>query len=291
MRQDTVITIETVLQKVTDLRPLPIASEVLTLLREEDPSVDVRRVLSADPALAAKVLRVANSPFYGMRSRISTIDQAVLVIGTRATLSIIVAVATFSSVRSSKSTPESLEGRVTFLRHAVGCGITARLLADGRRCNPEEAFLAGLLHDIGWLALLEFYPDVLVRLPGDAYTDFDDPLGEREILGFDHQDIGAGLLEHWRLPAAIVHALRRHHQPLEADGTADSGALLNLLYIADRLSPLAEKEAAEGQLILQFVRSDVAKTLAVTDSEIATVKRQLPGLLAETLAILKGADL
>ncbi len=289
------VTIENVLRRVKDFPPLPqVGTEVLRLLEDPAASVeDLVGLLSKDPALAAKVLRVANSPFYGMLKRISTIQHAVVVLGFQATGSLVLAVATLGALRSPSSTRSGLAARKRFVRHAVACATTARQLAQGRWPNPDEAFLAGLLHDIGKLALMEFFPDEMENLMQAQQADPERPdyLAEQRALGMDHQQVGAALLERWGLPPAIIQAVGRHHEPLDAGGKLAEGRLAALIHTAEALCGDLEDGPEPVTSTRHAVDGAVLAAAGLSEPIVAEVESKLPALVEETWAAWEGTVL
>jgi HD-like signal output (HDOD) protein len=190
-------------------------------------SRDLERIVGEDAALAARLLRIANSALFGFPGRIETLSHAITVIGTQQLRDLALACSVTSLFRNIPRERLDME---SFWRHSVACGCAARLLASLRReTNVERHFVAGLLHDIGRLVLLSEAPREAQAVLQEA--------GERgELLyrieydrfEFDHAQLGGLLLEHWRLPAAHVAAVRHHHAPGRADGYKVEASLVHL---------------------------------------------------------------
>jgi len=205
---------------------------------------DFATVLSSDPGLAARVLKVANSSFYGYRATIDSLPRAVMVIGMHGLRDIVWAT---SCVSTFASLPPRLVDMGSFWRHSVYTALVARLL--GAKCrvqNKERLFLAGLLHDLGRLALYHVMPEEMAAVIGSA-TVVNEPafLRERRILGFDHAAVGAELLAEWGLPKSIVEAVGFHHEPwLATEGRKDASILHLATYMADCAGYHGTKETA-----------------------------------------------
>jgi putative nucleotidyltransferase with HDIG domain len=220
---------EEVIARLKQLPSLPSAvSEVLASFANEDIDVDkVAQQIARDQGLAARVLRVANSSFYGLQTKVGTIHEAVVILGFRAVRSMVLAVGMNGVFRVEQCPGFDAPG---YLRHGVGVALAARSLAPLGRHSPELAFTAGLLHDIGELLLASSFSSQYVEVL--AYRKHHDCFlveAERAILGIDHAEVGGLLAETWRFPPAIREAIAYHHEPAET--SVDS--LANLIHVAD----------------------------------------------------------
>jgi HD-like signal output (HDOD) protein len=176
---------------------------------------DIGRVISEDPGLTARLLRIVNSAFYSFPSKIDTISRAVTIVGTQQLRDLALAT---SVMKVFKGIPEDLMNMEAFWCHSVGCGITARVLASHRReANLERYFVTGMLHDIGRLLLFMNLPKqtrtALMRcqLSGELLYQV-----EYEEIGFDHATVGSTLLQAWNLPASLEEVVAFHHAPHKA---------------------------------------------------------------------------
>ncbi|MEQ8497675.1 MAG: HDOD domain-containing protein [Gammaproteobacteria bacterium] len=218
--------------------PPDVCMRVLELVRSERASADdIAQVVATDPALTVRLLRIVNSPLYGLRGRIETVPRAVTVLGIDALSSLVVAV---SAVASFGRIPSKLVNMDTFWRHGVLCGLIARALARRARVlHPERLFTAGLLHDIGSLVLYHQVPDtmrgLLTAADGAEQRLYD---AELATFGYAHAQLGGLLLESWGLPATLHDAVTWHHEPARAEHAPIEAAILHL----------AEKLANHGGL-------------------------------------------
>ncbi len=219
-----------VLERVRKLPGLPATVlEVLRLLADDDAMLDhVARAIAKDPALAARILRVANSPFYGLARTIASVKDAITVIGLRNARTLVTSAAVMN--RFAALDAEFFEARA-FWRHAVAVACCARRIARTAGADQEWCATAGLLHDLGCLALLavapvEYRAAVSMQRAADCW-----PMeAERATLGTDHAEAGAVLIAHWRLPEAIADAVAFHHAP-----TATSSMLACVVHVADAM--------------------------------------------------------
>ena len=169
--------------------------------------------VSVDQGLVTRVLRLANSSFYGLANRIDTITQAVSLIGMRQVRDLALATAVvdlFKDIRGG-----ALDGR-RFWEHALAVGTTSRLIAAKRgERETERHFVAGLLHEIGLAVMAQQQPALVAANLAKA-AEAQQPLSmiERRDLGYDHAEVGGAVIEHWRLPPALVETTTHHHHLL-----------------------------------------------------------------------------
>lgn len=223
------VTAEDVVACLRQLPALPAAvAEILASFAGEDTDVGrLADLIAHDQGLAARVLRVANSSFFGLQHQVGTIHDAIIVLGFSAVGSLVLAVGA-NGVFHSNQCP-GFEAAVR-LRHEIGVGLAARTLAPLAGQRPDLAFAAGILHDIGELFLAANFPQpyqavLAYRHQHHALTT----TAEAAVLGITHAEVGALLAETWRFPPALRDAIADHHAPAAA--AADS--LANLVHVAD----------------------------------------------------------
>jgi putative nucleotidyltransferase with HDIG domain len=220
---------------LVDLPPMPmVALKVMHLV--DDPTtntLELARTIAADQAITFKVLQLANSSYYGYRRQIMTLTQAIAVLGVRTIRSLVLLYSIPASLkRGGRTGPQEK----ALWEHSVGTALTARLLAQkAGNTDPEMAFVAGLLHDLGKSILLFKEPDEMSRVLYDAWPpggtiETDD---EKKSFGFDHAEVGARVLEEWTFPVPYVEAARRHHQP---EFSGDYAWETRLVAAANRIS-------------------------------------------------------
>ncbi len=181
-------------------------------------SREISGVIEADPALTARLLKLANSPFYGQRGMVSNIRNAVVVLGRKTIRSLALAVWTHT-LRAQAQTPEEMQLLTPLLAHGLAAGVAARWLAERiSKELGEDAFMAGLLHDIGRVALVaqmggEYQTWILAAVQHTGVSLHDK---EAAVLGFDHRALGAALMTSWGLPPFLVSVAEHHH-----DGSID----------------------------------------------------------------------
>lgn len=212
--------------------PPAVAVELLALAQRDDVDVDqVAAVISRDPAIVSKILRVANTPLFGAR-KVTTIKQALMTLGLR---SVQVMALSFSLVRPPAASDGGFD-YVAFWRGSLTAAVAARLLAA--RFLPrlqDDCFVAGLLLDLGILAGRQAWPAKYDYVASRSRGSADDGAQvERSLLGTDHMELGAHLLARWGVPELVVTAVRHHHRPdtLAADAPATTRKVVQLMEIA-----------------------------------------------------------
>jgi len=173
---------------------------------------DIAQVVNLDTALSARLLKIVNSAFYSFPSNIETVTHAIAVIGTEQLHSLVLAT---TIIANFKGIPDKMLNMNLFWRHSLGVAIIARNLAiHCRETNPERFYLAGILHDIGRLIILENLPDEakeIIRRQNEVGGTMWQI--EREVLGFDHGEVGAALSHSWNLPLSLEEIIGNHHNP------------------------------------------------------------------------------
>ena len=207
------VDIDQVVKRVRDLPSLP--SIVLDLIASfERGDVDatiLAEKMSRDQALAAKTLRLANSSFYGLPAKVSTVRQAIFVLGFDSARSLAVASSVIETFSGSTFRRIDVAG---FWRHSIAAALCAKNLARRAGVDQDYAFIAGLLHDIGRLVLASGFPADHARVidccERDGLAMSEAELG---VFGVDHQRIGQMLAEAWKFPPVIQRAIGQHHAP------------------------------------------------------------------------------
>jgi HD-like signal output (HDOD) protein len=193
-------------------------------------AIHVANVISKDPNLSAKLLKVVNSAFYSFPSKIDTISRAVMIVGSKQLSTLALGT---SVINIFQDIPADLVDMKSFWKHSIACGISARMIASYKNVsNTERLFVAGLLHDIGRLLIYKHLPregrEIFLQA---KRTNCLLRSAELEILGFDHTQIGGMLLKKWKLPLMLEQAVGNHHQPSQSQYSLEA----TIVYIADIL--------------------------------------------------------
>lgn len=197
---------------------LPVLPKITIRLLEALDSPDssakeIAEIIEADPSLTARLLKLANSSFYGHRGMVSTVRNAAAVLGSKTIRSLALAVWT-NTLRSRTRNAEEMALMTPLLAHGQATGVVARMLAERiSRDLGEEAFMAGLLHDIGRVALVAQMGKKYLTGIIDSALREGVPLHEKEseILGFDHRALGSALMTSWALPPFLAEVIEKHH--------------------------------------------------------------------------------
>lgn len=222
------VSVEKIISTVGELPASPaIVSSVMGLTSNLDTDVEqLGKVLSTDQALSAKVLKLSNSSFYGRAKDVGTLKEAILILGFYTLRSLVIASSTHSLYK--RKDESQLEQKLW--EHSLATAMACRLICKKiRHRQMEEAFIAGLLHDIGKLVLSQKLTgeyDVIcgkVESNGAAFIDV-----EREELGFSHVDVAQLLLSKWNFPTFLTEAICAHHNPEQAGEEYDPASAKSL---------------------------------------------------------------
>jgi putative nucleotidyltransferase with HDIG domain len=186
---------------------------------------DMGNVIGSDQAITSKLLRMVNSAYYGFPRRISTISQALVVIGIEGLRSLIMGL-------SVQPLFQSETGRLLW-HHSIFTAAAAKIITQKYgNVHPEESFVVGLVHDIGRLVLNQHFPDEFEYF-NLLYMDNNQAIDvEREVFGMDHGEIGARIANNWNLPPKIVESIKYHHKP----NVAQQNQVVLIVCIADGLA-------------------------------------------------------
>ncbi len=202
-----------VVNRTVELTPLKTAATRAIQMAEDEHSaaMDLATVISSDPALTAKLLRLANSAYYGYSRQISNVREAVILLGMRTVRSVAISSAIIDAFGGAQAT-EHFDPDL-FWAHSVCVGLVAEAIARNMRgARPEDAFTAGVVHDIGKLAVMTCEPQLFDELNRMVVEDRV-PYGQAElrVLGFGHEHAGSRLAERWKFPISLVDAIANHH--------------------------------------------------------------------------------
>ncbi|PLY48303.1 histidine kinase [Janthinobacterium sp. ROICE36] len=264
----TRLSFEHIIRQIQELPSLPVVVlELLSSMDQDDTDVHVlAQKIELDQALAAKTLRIANSSFYGMQSKVTSIPQAVSVLGFHSIRTVVTACALTGSFAPVNGGFDFQ----AFWRHSLATAIAARLLAPHLRINPETAFTAGLLHDLGTLVLVTRFPaeHALVRNYRQAH-DCQMADAELAVIGIDHAQVGSALAAYWKFPEAIQQAVADHH----AIDRLEAGSLPLAVHMANAVA-LALDLAGIDNALVPPLSPAVWRSLALDEQAWLALLRQ-----------------
>jgi putative nucleotidyltransferase with HDIG domain len=225
------LNLQLIAAKAGDLPPMPTLA-VQALQMTKDPKVsarDLQAVITRDQALTARILRVVNSAMFALRGEVATVSHAVAVLGMDAIRSIIMSASVQQVLQSGGAKGHDLGTRLLF-DHSWGAASAARVLAESTRYpNAEEAFLCGLMHDIGKPILMRNFAGRYTQVMADVYAG---RAGfhtlELQAFGFSHAHVGALVAERWNFPWRYSEAIGFHHDPLSASENLHLACITNL---------------------------------------------------------------
>ncbi len=238
-----------------------------------DPDADGRQIgelVCQDPALAAQTLRVCNSPFFGLPAEVSSIHQAVVLLGMEMVQGLVLATY-FQTALKNESLPGGwLDGAAD---HAIATAHIARWLlqALGEPLQAGSAFTAGLIHDVGKLALVQLGPEVEQQVVERRTCCGDWLTAERHVIGVTHAEAGGEVCERWGLPDPLIQCARFHHTPLEALNEP----MACVVHLADCLAHAALSGGGVDALAREPMEAGAWQALGIDDEEMGELAGEL----------------
>lgn len=260
-------------QVVSNIRNLPTPPIVFHQIQKVMSSPDVSasqiaNILAEDPAMSVKVLKLTNSAFYGLAREVDSVKHAVVIIGIEAIKNLVLSASVLDMFKSNKLDPDFFDRH---WRHSLATAFCCRSLAQKVKTrgfvNPDSAFSAGLLHDIGKIVICCFLPDEYNQFCEERERDNNAPdyMIEHRAIGFDHAQVGGVLTLAWKLPQKLTEAIAFHHNPART-GESDPMPYLICLgnYVAKRTFYDSETEAH----LIGDLDSDVTEYFSLDESDI-----------------------
>ncbi len=266
---------------ISSIPPLPAAAQKLIQLTS-NPNVNIKevgQVITLDIGIASKLLQIVNSPFYGLRQKITTVPQAITLIGLEAVRSLALSL---SVIKTNPQDKGSLHfNQEEFWRHSLTTAILCKKLAPiVSTADPEEAFIAGLMHDMGKLVLFEFTKNSYeIALAQASKAKMSLASLEREIFEINHAVLAAELCRHWVIPEPITIAIENHHEPLLKPEPQPEQALAELVSLGNQLAHIMDTGKSGNQLI----SIEVIPYLKQKKADFAALLKTLQG-------VTKGVD-
>jgi len=277
--------IDSAIKGISHIATLPeITVKIIELVEQPTSTAqDLHNVIANDPALCSRILKVVNSAFYGLPRQIGSINRAIVLLGLNAVKNIAIAASLTKLFRGGELCP-NFSARDLW-QHSIATAACSKLICDTLKIGlPDEAFLAGLIHDIGMMVevqalreqLVQVFDQLEVNDDGSPTQDMREI--ERAVIGADHCAFGAALCETWKFPKSFAYVTGHHHDPMELP--AGSRALASVVYIADRIVC----EAGYGfrlDLPSLELNPDVLSELNINEDQLATIREKLPEVFEE----------
>lgn len=282
--------VSTAIREISHIATLPeITMKIVELV--EDPkstAQDLHKVISNDPALCSRILKVVNSSFYGLPGQIGSINRAIVMLGLNAVKNIAIAASLAKLFRGGDLCP-GFSARDLWT-HSNITAAAAKMIANSLKLGlSDEAFLGGLIHDIGLMVEMQFDRNKLVEVFRKVGADskgvpaVDMLTAEVEVYGANHQDFGQGLCDKWKFPKSFTFVTGFHHRPMEI--AVENRTLTAIVHIADRMAA----ETGQGfrqDLMSTTIDPAILDHLKLTQEKTAELKTQLAAQLKDVTALL-----
>jgi HD-like signal output (HDOD) protein len=223
-----------ILDKMQDLPTLPtVYAKVTNLMNNPKSSInDIAKIIEVDQSLTSKILRLVNSSFFGFSRKVVSINQAIVLMGFNTIRNTVLSVSVFKGFSGHTNHGFDLQ---QFWKHAIACGIISSVLDQKLRAGfRDEAFVAGLLHDMGKVILNRYFAsefNLTISFAKESQVSFYN--SERSVIGFSHDEVGEYLADKWQLPFSLVETVALHHQP---DNIRSNPKLVSIINLADTMT-------------------------------------------------------
>lgn len=238
--------VNSAIREISHIATLPeITLKIIQLVESPTSTAqDLHKVINNDPALCSRILKVVNSAFYGLPGQIGSINRAIVLLGLNAVKNIAIAASLTKLFRGGSLTPNF--AAKDLWEHSIAVGTASKMIADSMKLAfADEAFLAGLIHDIGIVVEIQYDRHKLIEavtrtnagpdgVPARSLLET-----EEEVFGANHQDFGSGLCVKWKFPKSFANATGYHHRPMDLPGEGRTMACI--IAIADHIAMGAKK--------------------------------------------------
>ena len=282
------MTPEEIITKTKTLFSLPDAAIQMNelMVRPDTTNQDLAEVISNDPALTAQLLKLVNSAYFGLPTKIETISQAITLIGHKELQSLVIAT---SAVSTFEDIPEDLVDMETFWFHSVTTAIVCRMIGQMRNISGKERlFISGLLHKVGKLIFYSQYPAESLQIL--QYIDEGEEAmanAEKQIFGFTHAELASALFKNWRLPDIYQETVTHYLSPSKMAAPSDAAAALHVASnLTNQIEPGVKKKRTSDK-IAPALDQKSWDAIHLTDNEIEQIEEQSIIQTMEILEIVK----
>ncbi len=283
-------------QIIGNIRNLPtppiVFEQIQKVLQDPDASVGhIANIISEDPAMSVKVLKLTNSAFYGLSREVESVKHAIMIIGLEAVKNLVLSASVLNMFKADDSNRDFHEG---FWRHSLAVAFASRLLATKFKkygtFNPDAVFTSGLIHDIGKIVICCFMPKEHQQIMASlsSVDDLEVIKAEEDALGFNHAQLGRQLAKQWKLPDRMADTLGFHHHPAQENASDNHAHLISLAnHVAHLCFPSADIDNSHFH-----VADGVYKFFGITDEIIDEAKAELfeEYMKAETFMQIAGGS-
>lgn len=276
-----------VISEISNIATLPeVTLKIIQLVEDPNSTAqDLNKVITHDPALGARILKVVNSAFYGLPGQIGSINRAIVLLGLNAVKNIAIAASLAKLFRGGQIC-ESFSARDLWM-HSIAVGTGTRLLAERAGLGlPDEAFLAGLIHDLGIMVEIQARRTQFIEAIAlmDANPGMTMKEAETKTIGAHHEEFGAALCKSWKFPSSFAYVTGFHHRPLEVAPL--NRTLTSLVHVADIIAADLEKPF-DRDLETREINPALLDQLKLTPEMVQEVKEALPEAMEEALNLLQ----
>ena len=261
--------------EISHIATLPeVTLKIIKLVEDPNSTAqDLNKLISNDPALCSRILKVVNSAFYGLPGQIGSINRAIVLLGLNAVKNIAIATSLAKLFRGGELCP-SFSARDLWV-HSMAVASGCKLIAEAANIGlSDEAFLAGLLHDVGLMVEVQANRHQLIEVferharSGRPFLEV-----EEEVLGANHQDFGRGLCEKWKFPKSFGYVTGYHHRPEDLPMSART--LTNMVFVADGLAK-QHKFGFTTDVTAETIDKSMLDELRITFADVEAIGKQLP---------------
>ena len=280
------------IREISHIATLPeVTLKIIQLVEDPNSTAqELHNVIAKDPALCTRILKVVNSAFYGLPGQIGSINRAIVLLGLNAVKNIAIAASLAKLFRGGQLS-QGLSAKDLWM-HSIAVGTANKMLADSLKLSlADEAFLAGLIHDVGIMVQLQYDRNKLIEVIDKTCANGPDKPGdmleiETQVFGATHQDFGAALCEKWKFPRSFAFVTGWHHRPLELK--PEHRTLASMVFVSDRLAAQIAKGGFRLDVRHTEIPAEILEDLKLTPEAVENIRQKLPEALAQVEALLGG---